>query len=400
MTMSLPVTRDLKKHVGAIHVSGKLSLLKRKVANVLLHNAYDELLTKDEHSISLQELSDKTGFNSKDVELLKDAFRALAKTTVEWNILSEDGSEEWTITSLLSRATLKKGRGVCYYAYDRELSKKLYHPEMYARINLSIQQRFRSGHALTLYENCLRFKGVQTTGWIALEDWRRLFGVEPHQYKLFKDFSKRVLKPSISEVNTESDIIVESEFRKRSRVVTHIRFKVSDQVEHKAPSCSINEKATATDELMSFGVTRTIADQLEKRVDTEQIRRNIGYVKKFASKGNVIKNMAGFLVKAIHEDYASAAEVAKHHESKAMAAERAQQYQEEKASADRAAANQREEERLESLFYALTKEEQKNIVSSVLDGLSPQDMLAREYKKNGLDSVFVFKAVLSKLNEH
>ena len=33
----------VKKHVAAIHVSGKLTLLQRKLSNVLLLNAYDTL---------------------------------------------------------------------------------------------------------------------------------------------------------------------------------------------------------------------------------------------------------------------------------------------------------------------------------------------------------------------
>ena len=32
---------DVKKNVAAIHVSGKLTLLQRKLSNVLLLNAYD-----------------------------------------------------------------------------------------------------------------------------------------------------------------------------------------------------------------------------------------------------------------------------------------------------------------------------------------------------------------------
>ncbi len=109
--MTQLLSRSLKKHIGAVHVSGKLSLLKRKIANVLLLNAYDNLPYADEHSISLQDLADIAGFNSKDFELLKEAFRDLAKTTVEWNILTNDGNEDWTVSTLLSRATIRKGRG-------------------------------------------------------------------------------------------------------------------------------------------------------------------------------------------------------------------------------------------------------------------------------------------------
>ncbi|MFN7052696.1 MAG: replication initiation protein, partial [Gemmobacter sp.] len=37
---------SVKKNVAAIHVSGKLTLLQRKLSNVLRLNAYDTLLTQ------------------------------------------------------------------------------------------------------------------------------------------------------------------------------------------------------------------------------------------------------------------------------------------------------------------------------------------------------------------
>ena len=37
---------ELKKHVAVIHSSNKLTLLQRKIANALLFNAYEELLTR------------------------------------------------------------------------------------------------------------------------------------------------------------------------------------------------------------------------------------------------------------------------------------------------------------------------------------------------------------------
>ena len=51
-------SREVKKHVGAIHIKGKLSLLQRKVANVLLLNAYDDLPIKDKHRIRIKDLAE------------------------------------------------------------------------------------------------------------------------------------------------------------------------------------------------------------------------------------------------------------------------------------------------------------------------------------------------------
>ncbi|GAD57582.1 initiation of plasmid replication [Limimaricola cinnabarinus LL-001] len=41
----------VKKSVAAIHIGGKLTLLQRKLSNVLLLNAYDALLSNQVHRI-------------------------------------------------------------------------------------------------------------------------------------------------------------------------------------------------------------------------------------------------------------------------------------------------------------------------------------------------------------
>jgi hypothetical protein len=47
---------SVKKHVAAIHVSGKLTLLQRKLSNVLLLNAYDTLTSQNLHQIDARTL--------------------------------------------------------------------------------------------------------------------------------------------------------------------------------------------------------------------------------------------------------------------------------------------------------------------------------------------------------
>lgn len=52
---------NLRKHVAAIHTSGELSLLERKMANVFLLNAYDNLLNNRTHKINVKLLSTMLG---------------------------------------------------------------------------------------------------------------------------------------------------------------------------------------------------------------------------------------------------------------------------------------------------------------------------------------------------
>ena len=218
---------SVKKNVAAIHVSGKLTLLQRKLSNVLLLNAYDDLISRPSHSIDARTLCLMIGYNSNDMETLKASLRSLAETVAEWDMLGEDGKQEWGVSAMLSFAKLKGG--VCEYAYSPALAEKLHDPKVFALINLNIQRRFTSGHGLALYENCYRFVRTGSTGWWPLELFRRLMGVDGSAYyETFKHLNAKIIKPAVAEVNRTSNIEIEPEFRKKGRSVTDIRFLIRE----------------------------------------------------------------------------------------------------------------------------------------------------------------------------
>ncbi|MEM1128975.1 MAG: replication initiation protein [Pseudomonadota bacterium] len=218
---------SVKKNVAAIHVSGKLTLLQRKLSNVLLLNAYDTLTSQPTHRIDARTLCLMIGYNSNDMETLKTSLRGLAETVAEWNMLGEDGEQEWGVSALLAYAKLKAG--VCEYAYSPALAEKLHDPKVFALINLNIQRRFTSGHALALYENCYRFVRTGSTGWWPLDLFRRLMGVEGSKYyESFKHLNAKIIKPAVTEVNASSNIVVTPETRKQGRAITDIRFRIRE----------------------------------------------------------------------------------------------------------------------------------------------------------------------------
>ena len=294
----------LKKHVGAIHVTGRLSLLQRKLSNVLLVNAYDNLLRQDEHSVRLSELAEVSGFDSNDQDILKKALKRLAETVIEWNVLDEDGREEWGVCSILSRAIIKGGR--CRYAYDSELRKKLYNPEIYATLNLEIQKNFVKGHSLTLYENCARFKKVGTTGWIALETFKKLMGVEDStQYKVFKSLNQKVIKPAVKEINNLSDLTVGVEYQKEKRRVVAVRFSVIDRVQKILPlemSGGIYNQKLLNRLQIDFGFAEKQAKEALVNHDDEYIIQILEHVENEIRKDRV-RNIPAFTKKALEKDF-------------------------------------------------------------------------------------------------
>ncbi|CTQ48079.1 replication initiation protein [Jannaschia donghaensis] len=254
---------QVKKNVAAIHVSGKLTLLQRKLSNVLLLNAYDHLIGRASHRIDARTLCLMVGYNSNDTATLKDALRSLAETTAEWDMLDGRGRQEWGVSSLLSFAKLVDG--VCEYAYSPALAEKLHDPAVFALINMNIQRRFTSGHALALYENCYRFHRVGSTGWWEMPLFRRLMGVgDSAYYETFKHLNAKIIKPAVAEVNATSNIILTPETRREGRAVAAIRFKIAENPQLGLMELDDGGAVRATDiyaRLRDIGVADRLARQ-------------------------------------------------------------------------------------------------------------------------------------------
>lgn len=391
MSLSTETRRELKKHVGAVHTHGKLTLLQRKVANILLLNAYNELPTQEEHAIRVKDLAEIAGFDSKNMKVLKDSLRGLMRIVIEWNILDERGREEWGASPLLAQAVIKKGSSHFTYAFSPVLRRRLYSPEIYARINLSIQRRFRSGYALALYENCIRFRNVGTTGWIDVERWRKLLGVEPDQYPAFKSFSQWVLKPAIKEVSRHSDIKLSVEYRRRKRRVVALKFNMREnpnfdgadgtQLPMKAESRQVasqtldlfEERRPLARRLGGFGLSAAQVEDVIGRFDEAYITENLDYVERELTEGRLIKNVPGFTIRALEDDYRPrAADVEERvAERRVRAAEAehvriAQERQRERQVEEREAERAR---RLDDRYGRLSEDDRTQIERRVMDRL-------------------------------
>jgi len=294
---------SVKKNVAAIHVSGKLTLLQRKLSNVLLLNAYDHLITRQKHAIDARTLCLMIGYNSNDMDTLKDSLRSLAETVAEWDMLNDKGQQEWGVSALLSYAKLSGG--VCEYAYSPALAEKLHDPKIFALINLNIQRRFTSGHALALYENCFRFVRTGSTGWWELSLFRRLMGVEDSAYyESFKQLNAKIIKPAVAEVNKSSNIVLTPEFRKQGRVVTELRFLIRENPQLAMFDIDDGEGMRSSDtykRLLEMGVSDRLARQWIAEHGEAHVRGKLDYV---AGQGGV-KSPVRYLAAALRDDYAA-----------------------------------------------------------------------------------------------
>lgn len=302
------VSRDnqiLKKHVAAIHIGAKLSLLQRKLVNALLYNAYDQLLTAQNHEISASVLCEMIGFDSKNIGYLKGALKGLMETVVEFDVLEEDGERSWEAMVLLPYAKIKGG--TCTYRYERALAEKLYHPDVYSKINLSVLREMNSAHALVLYENCYRFEGIGHTAWWDVEVFRKLMGVDTmSSYKPFKALNRNVIQPAMKEVNKLSNIQVEMETRMKGRSVTGLRFIVRPNRQLSLVGMETEDDITqnpAYQALLAEGISKTLARSWLLEYGEEHIFDKLDLASSQAASGKIKSSKAGFLKAAVEQDF-------------------------------------------------------------------------------------------------
>lgn len=327
-----PLARyEVVKHIGAIHMSSNISLLARKVSNVLLRNAWVNLLDKDIHTISIQELADAVGFDSKNVEFLKEALASLVTTAVTWNILGRDKKNAWGMTAIIGSVQIVEGTGVCEYSYPYHLRKLLRNPNIFARLNLLIQRQFDSKYSLALWEYAtgeIALSGnmdsneVCVTEWIALEAIRDLLGAHNHAYDDYKIFNRAVLKPAIVEINRVSNIVItDTEARRENRKITALRFIIAPKEAYQLPldlevpalldnkptailPPTVNdEKANLVHRMIEVGVDEKAARSIIRAYGTERITENLEWAVAQIESGRDIKRPGAFIVAAIRNDY-------------------------------------------------------------------------------------------------
>jgi hypothetical protein len=292
-----PSRVDFRKHVATVHVSGELSLLERKIVNVLLLNAYDELLTKTTHSVPVGVLSTMLGFDSKNTGALKVALGKIMRTPLTFDLLREDGNNEWHATPLLAYAGIVDG--ICSYEYSDWLARKLANPESYTLININIQKQFSGSYALALYENCLRFRNTGSTGWITVEKWRMLLGATSVMYAEFKHFSAEVIKKAVKEVNEVSNITITPEYQRENRRVVRIRFIVETNSQKSLEEGVDNEegdeirRSATFKRLVAIGIGDRLAINFIQQ-DPERAEKTALYTEQQLRHKKVKGNAAGY----------------------------------------------------------------------------------------------------------
>ena len=231
----------LLKHVNAVAlmpVQGgrRISLLGRRLFNVLLHRSQDEG-EQEEYEARLHEVVSDADYNSKDTAPLKKILKELMTTTVEWQSPSSGEIETWDACNLLSGAGITKdkrtGAVTIRWRFDSKVRQQLLSPDRYARLSIEAITQLSSHAAMALYEICARY--VDNPGHkTARQHWRWwkpvLTGFSGDDSKSeYRFFKRDVLNRAIAEINERTNIEVRGPIEHKERdnkTIAEIQFEV------------------------------------------------------------------------------------------------------------------------------------------------------------------------------
>lgn len=304
------VRHELKKHAATIHCSNPLSLLQRKISNALLYHAYEELMLKEEHEISIRQLCKLIEYSGNNHAAIKEALKGLLSTIIEWNVVNDaTGTQDWTASSIIASVSLRGP--TCLYAYSPRMKQLLHSPTMFGKINLYIQSRFKSSYGLALYENCIRYRGLPYTKWFEMDIFRKLMGVPADHYTIFRDFKRRVLDKSIEEVNTYSDMLVEAELIREGRQVIKIRFALKERAKRMRLGNQIEENSNESTNIdlrskliKHFSLSPTQAEQTLLQYEEDFIVEKMKVIEESPNyQSGKVNNLAGYFLSALKNNY-------------------------------------------------------------------------------------------------
>lgn len=301
----------VKKHNAAIRSYSEMSLLGRKIANVLLYNAYPNLTAQSIHTISISQLLNLLSLKTHDYQKLKHSIKQLMSTIIEWDVSKKEkitinieddklfnSKENWKACTLLSSVQINGT--IIKYEYSEVLRELFYQPSFYSKISLCIQSKFRSAYAISLYENCLSYLNCGTTGWLDIVAFRKIMGVHSSQYQIFRDLNRRVLQPAIKEVNKVSNIEVTCETKKIARVVSYIKLCISHKKVDVEKEIYHQNSSDLFEKLINYGASKNQAKSWVITYGEIYIKEKLDLIK---NSTITIKNPIAFLNKAIKENW-------------------------------------------------------------------------------------------------
>jgi len=158
---------------------------------------------------------------------LKEAMDALYDRSVTlYETDEETGHEQVSKTRWISKASYVDGAGRIKIVFTSDVIKYITRLEAeFTSYQLEKVGNMTSAYAVRIYELLTQYREIGSR-MLSLVALREALGIEPEEYKLTSNFTRKVIDASVEQINMHSDLVVKYESKKTGRAITDFVFKI------------------------------------------------------------------------------------------------------------------------------------------------------------------------------
>jgi plasmid replication initiation protein len=209
------------KHNYLVEASYKLSLVGQRVFLLALAKINPIEPLKKQYEISAEEYSKIYNVSSKiSYRDLKEGLNELYEADIRLNDLQ---LRILTRRRLIDEAKYYYGEGKISLSFPKKLEQFLCDlKNEYTAYRIGQVSNLKSHYSIRLFELILQFKKTRKRI-ITIDKLREYFKIEK-KYKDFANITKRIIKPSIDELNTKTQFNIKYKITKKGRKVFSLTF--------------------------------------------------------------------------------------------------------------------------------------------------------------------------------
>lgn len=311
----------------------RLSVEEQKIIKILISQIQREDKDFQDYEFRIKDLAELLGMNyDNPYVVIRGITKKLMTRVLEFHNLE---TETLLQASWLSSAEYKHGQGTVSLCFDPKLKPLLLQLKSYfTKYELEQVLQFKGQYSIRFFEFRKSFIGrnKKEAVFTLKELWDTL-GLKKTEYKIFRNFKNKVLEPARLELleKTGQSFSWEAIRQGRGGKVVGVRFVFDGEVERESkteketvvalqsateqerekphiqeqPEQEENppikpEKSEAVKLLLDCGVSEGVAAQLADKHETEYIREKIAIAN---AHPEYVKNKAGFIIKAVRENW-------------------------------------------------------------------------------------------------
>ena len=306
----------------------RLSVDEQKIIRILVSQINREDGDFRDYEFHVRQLAELLGMEHKDpYGVLREITKKLISKVLEFH---NPETNTFLQVAWLASAKYKKGEGTVSMSFHPSLKPLLLHIKSYfTKYELSQILHFKGQYAIRFFELRKSFLGRgKNEVFFSLKELWELFKLEKNEYKQFSDFKKRVLEPARLELleKTGKSFSWEAVKRGRGGKIAGIRIVFDGESEKEVVGFFENVVKTETKRigkepvlvteteselikkeqsegaklLLKCGISAKVAEELATQKELPYLQEKVALANLHP---DYIKNKAGFIVKAIQENW-------------------------------------------------------------------------------------------------